>query len=396
MGRNDSGSETDFFPNITRRAICGNWQQEYSLFHSNALVDFHQPKRFAIAMSVESGLGDNIVGLISIFFYALMSRRIFTTYSYDSLSRFEFAFDQPNVNWTFPHRLPDEAVEPMKYTYKGVPGYRWSRAYNESLVNTTEYAQIYLVNDNPNSDIIFQRSNLSMLPMGKVDVPYVLAASNRGRSFKLFDNPYHRNDLMQKMGLSSPSSAFSCAFSFLFRPNLVMRKIYGDLWRRLSESDDEIKIGIRIRVGDAAAFDGKAATNSRPTASEDEALLSKYMHYFRCAEEIEQELIQERNVTGSAEGRALASTWYLISDSLELRQAAQRHFGVKLLTDDAYRPMHTYCPVNSAMGLPCGSNQEERMREATVRAAGDLLSFALTDYHIFSRESGFGRVGAWL
>jgi hypothetical protein len=101
-------------------------------------------------------------------------------------------------------------------------------------------------------------------------------------------------------------------------------------------------------------------------------------------------------VTGSAEGRALSSTWYLISDSLELRQAAQRHFGAKLLTDDTYRPIHTYCPVNSAMGLPCGFNQEERIREATVRAAGDLLSFALTDYHIFSRESGFGRVGAWL
>jgi hypothetical protein len=152
------------------------------------------------------------------------------------------------------------------------------------------------VNDNPNSDIIFQRSNLSTLPLGQVDVPYVLAASNRGRSFKLFDNPYHRDELMQKMGLSFPSNAFSCAFSFLFRPNLAMRKIYGDLWRRLSESDDEIiKIGIRIRVGDAAAFDGKVATNSRPSVGEDEALLSKYMHYFRCAEEIEQELIQERN-----------------------------------------------------------------------------------------------------
>ena len=38
MGRYDSGSETDIFPNTTRRAICGNWQQEYSLFHRNALV----------------------------------------------------------------------------------------------------------------------------------------------------------------------------------------------------------------------------------------------------------------------------------------------------------------------------------------------------------------------
>lgn len=26
----------------------------------------------------------------------------------------------------------------------------------------------------------------------------------------------------------------------------------------------------------------------------------------------------------------------------------------------------------------------------------DLLSLALADYHVFSRESGFGRVAAWL
>ena len=246
-------------------------------------------------MGVESGLGDNIVGLISIFLYALLSRRIFAIYSYDSLSRFEFAFDQPNVNWTFPHRLPAEAIEPLKYTYKGVPGYRWSRAYNSSIVNTSEYAQIYLVNDNPNSDIMFQRSNLSMLPLGQVDVPYVLLASNRGRSFKLFDNPHHRDELMKMMGFSSPFSAFSCAFSFLFQPNLAMRKIYGDLWHRLSQDDKEIKIGIRVRVGDSTAFDGKANSNGRADRRNDEALLAKYMHFFRCAEEIEQELITERN-----------------------------------------------------------------------------------------------------
>ena len=37
MGRYSS-SETDIFPNITRRATCGNWQQEYSHFHRNTLV----------------------------------------------------------------------------------------------------------------------------------------------------------------------------------------------------------------------------------------------------------------------------------------------------------------------------------------------------------------------
>jgi hypothetical protein len=29
-------------------------------------------------------------------------------------------------------------------------------------------------------------------------------------------------------------------------------------------------------------------------------------------------------------------------------------------------------------------------------AAGEMLTFSLTDYHIITQSSGFGRVGAWL
>ena len=32
------------FPNITRRAICGNWQQEYSRIHRDALVGLIEHK----------------------------------------------------------------------------------------------------------------------------------------------------------------------------------------------------------------------------------------------------------------------------------------------------------------------------------------------------------------
>ena len=166
-----------------------------------------------------------------------------------------------------------------------------------STTNQDEYLPSVPVN------CVVQRLNQAFADFGKFmrvrENAFIPIEDFRSELTKIFD--LHPGDCVRgahtavKMGFSSPSSAFSCAFSFLFRPNLVMRKIYGNLWRRLSESDDEIKIGIRIRVGDAAAFDGKAATNSRPTAGEDEALLSKYMHYFRCAEEIEQELIQERN-----------------------------------------------------------------------------------------------------
>lgn len=61
------------------------------------------------------------------------------------------------------------------------------------------------------------RSPPVLQPEGHADVPYVMFASNRGRTYRLWENRYHRTVLRQ-WGMRA-SDAFRCGFHFLLRPN---------------------------------------------------------------------------------------------------------------------------------------------------------------------------------
>ncbi len=95
------------------------------------------------------------------------------------------------------------------------------RAYpstaDSSPIDTARYASLYLANNNTHNDLLFARTDLrTVYP----DHPVLFTASNRGRTFRLFDNPYHRRAL-REMGLR-PETAFGCAFRFLFQPNAAV------------------------------------------------------------------------------------------------------------------------------------------------------------------------------
>ena len=174
-----------------------------------------------------------------------------------------------------------------------------------------------------------------------------------------------------------------------------MQQLYEDQWNVLSDINNSFvaKIGIRIRVGDSESFQKR----NKPE-NIGESLLAKYLHYFQCAEAIENSTLHSSYNNASSTSQKVL--WYLIYDSLELRIAAKQFYGNKLLTDTTTRTLHTYCPFNyNPNNLRCNTSSASYLptqKEALIRAAGDLLSFSLVDFHIFSRESGFGRVGAWL
>ena len=64
---------------------------------------------------------------------------------------------------------------------------------------------------------MFRRTDLTQV---YPDHPVIFLSSNRGRSFRLFDNPHHRRRL-RSLGLR-PETAFGCAFRFLFAPNAAV------------------------------------------------------------------------------------------------------------------------------------------------------------------------------
>jgi hypothetical protein len=78
-----------------------------------------------------------------------------------------------------------------------------------------------------------------------------------------------------------------------------------------------------------------------------------------------------------------------MSDSLEVRRLAKCRLGAKLVTDIGTSPGHLTCHDG-------GSCDSDSQVQALRLAVGDLLSFSLTDYHVYSQKSGFGRMGAWL
>ena len=201
-------------------------------------------------------------------------------------------------------------------------------------------------------------------PASHANVTAVVVASNRGRVWNVFDNPHHKSALLAA-GLR-PDTALPCAFRFLFRPRPEVAAMYQHTWNVLADRS-ALKIGIQIRVGDRVFKDDVADVSWESIAP-----------FFACAYEIEK----TRIVPGQA------VLYYLTSDSLAVRRLAKDRLGDKLLTEVDTLSNHIACEV--------GNCDPDQQASALRRAVGDLLSFSMADYHVYSMNSGFGRLGAWL
>ena len=55
---------------------CGSWQESYSKMH-RSIVSGEQPGQYAISVPAPAGLSDRLVGLVTVFLYALLTNRAF-------------------------------------------------------------------------------------------------------------------------------------------------------------------------------------------------------------------------------------------------------------------------------------------------------------------------------
>ena len=239
-----------------------------------------------------------------------------------------------------------------------------SPGFDESL-----YWPIFEVNRispaGPQTELLLT-GDVRLNPIGHANVSAVVIASNRGRVWDLFDNPHHKKTLLQ-YGIR-PETAISCAFRYLFRPRRVVKDMFRTTWTALGDAQ-VLKIGIQIRVGDNVL---KNDTNTPETAWKMAAA------HFACAAEIEK--------TRASPGQRVI--YFLMSDSITVRQAAKVRLGEKLFTDTQMPSLHIGC-------VDGGSCQAERQIKALRLAVGDMLSFSMADYHVYSDNSGFGRMAAW-
>jgi hypothetical protein len=364
------------FPNTTLRYFpqvkqCGlGWMQEYMQLHADVMQG-KLPQRHFLSVAVEAGLADRLTGLITQFWHAVLTRRAFSTATYGTLPGWEAVCQSPFVNWTLPAPgVPPEAIEPLKYTYKGVRGYSGDQRTLPSELPASKYQILYGTNMNAKM-ALYRNSNLSAL--FQPDPEYILGASNRGRTFELAHNPYHMQQLWD-FGVS-PTTTFMCGFFVLCSPADAIVAYYSKFWDQLVELG-VLKIGLQVRTGDGVFTAGESDD------AVSAAALARSATWFECAQKIEEKF--------AAPGQRVL--WFLNSDSKQLRKAAKAKYGAKLVTDDELAMTHPDC----FQAKDKQSCQQATMDVAYQHSLGSMMTFSMVDYHVITKASGFGRLGAWM
>ena len=299
------------------------------------------------------------MGTISIFYFALLTRRAFTLCtSVAHQLPVEAIYESVHINWTassehttLVSRLPGSATELGKQNAVG-SGYQHWRLINP---DRDEYARTTFDT--------FSHGNLSQLGADKQIVLFTL---NRGASVRLFDNPFHEQQL-RNMGLS-PETAFGCAVDFLFAP---VPKILNMIRPSVEYLKNYLTIGIHVRTGD----------HTFHTA--DIAKVKDAKRFFMCAHRIETDIIAE----SKAKGKQNEVLWVLISDSMNLRRQAQTMYKEKIYTVSDTPIEHTMSEFNLG-------KRPNATLSGFLTAASEHWLFGLLDIHVVDYHSGFGRSGA--
>ena len=185
------------------------WQEDYTRHHQAILDGTAAPEdtRYAISVSPPSGLADRLVGSITVFYYALLTGRAFCELAaIPGQIPFEAAYSSPHIDWR-----TSEQHSKLLPVYKagdyGIPSAKGDDFQYFNIVNP-EF-------DGGKGELwkIYSSGNLSEFGG---DNKVVFISSNRGASVRLFENPYHGQQL-RKLGLT-PQTAFGCAMHFLFTP----------------------------------------------------------------------------------------------------------------------------------------------------------------------------------
>jgi len=341
-------------------AKCGNWISTYQQLKE---PNRHNPSIVLIPHT--SGIADRILGTATAFFVALLTRRSFQIGQRDGLPYFDLVFEPNGIDWRR-EKDPLWLVEPL------IEGAQ-PRNYNESILQTKQYNAVNTIEQKGLQDMLLH-SNLTQF-LGE-DYQTVFLSLNKGRVLKIYDNPCHKDDI-NRFNMSKRHT-FGCFVDFLFKPRPeIFLPVFKQFDIMTSKSianakDDVLKIGIQIRVGDWYW------TNTQHHVDLDR----QFYMFFDCAEQIEAFV--------RAGGRNFTSVvWYLITESMPLRLAAITKYGSKVVT-----ALNTSIEHSSKEKSVCKEANCTVSVTGFQTAAAEWWLFALAEFHVISRFSGFGRSAA--
>ncbi|GIL75651.1 hypothetical protein Vretimale_15202 [Volvox reticuliferus] len=303
--------------------------------------------RWVVTADVD-GLADRLVNAVSAFYFALLTDRVLCIQPASAAQPgLQAAFSAPHIDWTCGGLGPADSMT----SDSGGGG---SSAEQQQPVGGPPLAGPDVASWDATADDAwldprypvyhtFIRSNLRRV--GPANATTILLRMHRGISVGLFSNPHHRRQ-MEALGLR-PDTAFGCAVHFLFGLNAETRVLATaePVLHGLMVDEDVIKIGIQIRLGDAkilAQLAGDRKEEALDSASEQ--VVSGYLD---CAQKLADSVVLSSGPEVPGEPRDLRNTsstpslplrgpplriyYYLMTDTLAVRQLARQRFGSQLL-----------------------------------------------------------------
>ncbi|KAG0174484.1 hypothetical protein DFQ28_008785 [Apophysomyces sp. BC1034] len=256
---------------------CGTWQNRYTALHERRLEQLERLKagdflsfqhedspRYVSYLCKEDpyhrgsrscgGLADRMSGMISTFFYALLTDRAYLAHwKGENPVALETLFEKPNIDWSYD---PDQMQALFRSNDSSMLSYK--------QVNTLNAKWGYL------GKLLFP--NGSAQDFNHLwNASYVEMQSNRAYIIRTFQESSIYPEWLAQVGLTK-DNAFRCFTDYLFRPTIGSRRFI-DAYKSLFKMETVLSIGLQIRTDDSALADPELDDNT----------LSKWDYFFRCA-----------------------------------------------------------------------------------------------------------------
>ncbi|KAI8338567.1 hypothetical protein BC941DRAFT_460798 [Chlamydoabsidia padenii] len=373
---------------------CGNWQKAFSDLQAHRLQQLDQLKSgissvngslayndipYFVSYVCEEdprhrgshscgGLADRMSGMLSTFFYALMTDRGFLmNWQQANPTSLESVFEQPSINWTFD---PQE----MKSLYN---------------TKTLGYHSVNTLNFN------WEKIRSAMFPQGPSQdfnelwtAPYVEVKSNRGYIIRTFSHSTRYADKLNEMGLTKTNS-FRCILDYLLRPSSGARRFI-NAYKQLFQMESVLSIGLQIRTDDQAMAHPEDDTNNFET----------WDYFLTCANNLRDAKRQPHHKR---------VVYFLLTDSNKLRQEfvamnSNQTLRDRYIQDDNTSMVVTGLPIEHIeaktvktkfeANITAIDSDHERLLAGVNSAVIDNWLLSYTDYRLISRQ-GFGKMAAF-
>lgn len=369
--------------------ICGKvWQTKYLQLHESILqgkTPIHA-QNYVVSVPVKAGGADILLGMMSLFLYALLTNRAFLHVKLQTEGHhapvIEHAYQPATFNWESPEISPllsyclwppyDDSMD--KRSCDLTP-----RPFLPHHTHNSTYHSFFMV-DSFEQELFWEGDYRHIFGDENSAKNVHLVASNRGNMYMAFFNPHHNRTLIG-MGLHK-ETIFGCLYQYLFRPKSEVcqeegcRSTFHQLQtiqkqRRLLKKPNRdgysvwstMIIAIQVRDLDVTDIDNV---------------------WFQCANMLTTEYQTRYHVE---------KVFYIfINPMRKIQLLAQETYGDRVLfptgkvverdTADVLRESEAKDPHSAAK------------KQAVIDSVRDWEIMAQADVHVVSSRSGFGVVGA--